>query len=691
MRDVARRALLAVASAMMLAGLGVSGVVAQAPDAEAEVRITARRLADGRTEFALQARAAGESWGERRLPRARFFPASPAVGRWLSSSVLTIEVSALAAHSAEGAESVEVRIVARRLADGRTEFALQERAAGDSWGERRLPRSRFFPASPPVGLWLSSWPLTVGAAVTAPVASEPPTIPEITTIQVSPGDDIQIVIVGGTRPASCNRSYTEDGETTCLEWGLSAAERRDFVTAEMANIASFFVDRFGYAPPAEVTVLLDHNRLFVHQAFVGSIVTSFSSSMPTAVAANVLAHEYYHVLQYALTPFESLYPAAQGGPFLGGTPRWLVEGSATYVAALYDGTLADERRAQLLGHHSNTGTLRAGTADDYDVGMLAVDWLTEHAGEGALVEYWRELNRAPLCRTVGECARPTAVTWADPFEAVFGLTPDAFYDRFEAYRREAVRSAGIPHLADDVAEPVITTAGDVSDAIVAMAADELARLQSFSDRLGADPVDYTLVLADGESYPDAIRRLMGDRPEGWCSTSLTSPPHRTGLVIDTSSRCTAARAADGGHMASIADFHLTLTVRRLTTFRDWGRSPFWLDRGISAYAAHHYEALTGRRTGRTVDRAAALRSTRTLGPLRDQSTSLDVRDHWEDVTRLGFLAAEWLADHAGETALLDFYRERHVSPSWQAAFEAAFGLTPDAFYAEFERYRATLR
>ena len=688
MRDVARRALLAVAAAMMLAGLGLSGVAAQAPDAEAEVRITARRLADGRTEFALQERAAGGTWGERRLPRARFFPVSPAVGRWLSSSALTIEVSALARHSAE---SVEVRIVARRLADGRTEFALQERAAGDSWGERRLPRSRLFPANPPVGLWLSSWPLTVGAAGTVPVAADPPTIPEITTIQVSPGDDIRIVIVGGARPASCHRSHGSGEETTCLEWGLSAAERRDFVTAEMANIASFFADRFGYAPPAQVTVLLDHNPQFIHQAFVGSIVTSFSSNMPAAVAANLLAHEYYHVLQYALTPFESLYPVPQRGPFLGGTPRWLVEGSATYVAALYDGSLADERRAQLLEHHGNPGTGRAGTADDYEVGMLAVDWLTEHAGEGALVEYWRELNSAPLCQTVGECARPGAVTWADPFEAVFGLTPEAFYDRFEAYRREAVRSAGIPHLADDVAAPVITTAGDVSDAIVAAATDELTRLQSFADRLGADPVDYTLVLSDGESYPEAVRRLMGDRREGSCSISVTLPPHQTGFVIDTSSRCTAARAEDGGLVTRIADFHLALTIRRLTTFRDWGRSPFWLDRGISKYASHHYEALTGRRTGRTVDRAAALRSARTLGPLRDQSASLDTRDRREDVGRLGFLAAEWLADHAGETALFDFYRERHVSPSWEAAFEAAFGLTPDAFYAEFERYRATLR
>ena len=41
---------------------------------DAEVRISARKLADGRVEFALQQRVGGE-WGERQLPRARFFPA----------------------------------------------------------------------------------------------------------------------------------------------------------------------------------------------------------------------------------------------------------------------------------------------------------------------------------------------------------------------------------------------------------------------------------------------------------------------------------------------------------------------------------------------------------------------------------------------------------------------------------------
>ena len=54
-----------------------------------------------------------------------------------------------------------MRITAQRLADGRTEFALQEREADGGWGERLLPRGRFFPATATVGRWLSSTPLTV--------------------------------------------------------------------------------------------------------------------------------------------------------------------------------------------------------------------------------------------------------------------------------------------------------------------------------------------------------------------------------------------------------------------------------------------------------------------------------------------------------------------------------------------------
>jgi len=96
-----RRGLISVAACtLVLAVVTGSVTVAAADPVEAqdgtdEVRIVARRLADGRVEFGLQARAAGDSWGERLLPSRRFFPTSASVGRWLVSSPLeTVEETA---------------------------------------------------------------------------------------------------------------------------------------------------------------------------------------------------------------------------------------------------------------------------------------------------------------------------------------------------------------------------------------------------------------------------------------------------------------------------------------------------------------------------------------------------------------------------------------------------------------------
>lgn len=62
---------------VLLAGIAAGSVIAvraAADTAETEVRITARRLADGRTEFALQQRAPSGDWGARIAPDRRFFP-----------------------------------------------------------------------------------------------------------------------------------------------------------------------------------------------------------------------------------------------------------------------------------------------------------------------------------------------------------------------------------------------------------------------------------------------------------------------------------------------------------------------------------------------------------------------------------------------------------------------------------------
>ena len=142
-------------------------------------RISAKPLADGRIEFAVQLAESScdedtntmdtmetedcerteTSWGKRVLPQVRKFPAKPTTERWYSSSppILIGEV--------------ETRIRARRLADGRTEFALQQKADGISWGEHILPSGRYISAAHQkshIDRWLNSTPAQLARKVVAP-------------------------------------------------------------------------------------------------------------------------------------------------------------------------------------------------------------------------------------------------------------------------------------------------------------------------------------------------------------------------------------------------------------------------------------------------------------------------------------------------------------------------------------------
>ena len=172
-RRATRRALVAVAALMtVLATVAVAPPVgAQSADGGSdEVRIVARKLADGRIEFALRQHQGGDSWGDPLLPRARFFPADATVGRWLRSSPLTIIV---AATTDRAATEAVVRIVARKVADGRVEFALRKQLSSSTYSAPLLPQARFFPTTATVGRRLQSTPISV--ITTQPTATTTPT------------------------------------------------------------------------------------------------------------------------------------------------------------------------------------------------------------------------------------------------------------------------------------------------------------------------------------------------------------------------------------------------------------------------------------------------------------------------------------------------------------------------------------
>ena len=124
-----------------------------------EVRITARRLADGRTQFGLQQRLSESGWSRRVLPGRRIVSADAEVGRWLAGSPVALRLTAT---EETAPADIVVRIATRSLADGRAEFALQQRLIDETWSEPLLPTWQFFPSDGGDD-WLAGPPVPVDA------------------------------------------------------------------------------------------------------------------------------------------------------------------------------------------------------------------------------------------------------------------------------------------------------------------------------------------------------------------------------------------------------------------------------------------------------------------------------------------------------------------------------------------------
>ena len=136
--------------------------------AQIDARISARNTDDGQVEFALQLQVAPDEWGERILPRRRFFPAQIDHDRWLNSSTLGLDEQELV-----------VRIIARQVNATRVEFGLQWiRTTEHGWGERILPDRRFFPRDIDHTRWLNSSTVTIGEYYTTDLDDLPISAPE---------------------------------------------------------------------------------------------------------------------------------------------------------------------------------------------------------------------------------------------------------------------------------------------------------------------------------------------------------------------------------------------------------------------------------------------------------------------------------------------------------------------------------
>ncbi len=388
------------------------------------------------------------------------------------------------------------------------------------------------------------------------------------------------------------------------------------------------------------------------------------------------AHEYFHALQGHLMAWSSKW-----------VPGWMLEGSASYALILYRGSVSTtqtgDERIQEARHQDEvvlrrhklltlseleeySATVKPGNFG-YTLGFLAVAWLAERAGEQSIIDFFVRLADEPA--------------WRDAFEGAFGLLVDDFYEHFEAYLAEV--AAPLPHVADDSAEPALLFVGDVPVDTRAAVREEFERIQAFFvEELGAGTADYTmLVAADEASAGTAHQLVFSTEYGGRCINVLygvaglvnlgctKSPeyglvfPHYEGVKNQLALSGSLPRAPDG---------------RRTS-------GPAWLVRGAFTYVKYRYLDMAGHEDYGSLRAARVLHSRGTMLPLADMVAYIGFsgRD-----AAVGFLAAEWLLERVGDTALFEYYRLLDGSETWEEAFEAAFGIAVDDFYEAFEAYRA---
>ena len=261
--------------------------------------------------------------------------------RWLAVVLLTVLCGAAAvgggsATAQEGAASaVDGRIVAQRLADGRTEFGWLP-----TGGDRVLPRSRYFPSDAEVGRWLNSSPIEINGAaigrinarllddgriefaftptdadrilprvrrfpatavvnrwlrssvirVLPPPASSPPRIDSISCLPASPGVDQEVTCtanVSGGEPQTYLWSGGASGssESTYTTNFISGSSRTISLTVANATGHDSLSVAVGLGQPPACT-----GALTLHEGSMSIVLQTFSSISVTVSCADPDGH-----------------------------------------------------------------------------------------------------------------------------------------------------------------------------------------------------------------------------------------------------------------------------------------------------------------------------------------------------------------------------------------------------------------
>ena len=238
-------------------------------------------------------------------------------------------------------------------------------------------------------------------------------------------------------------------------------------------------------------------------------------------------------------------------------------------------------------------------------------------------------------------------------------------------------------------EPTIEFLGDVSPVEQAEIRAWFADLRNFFDdyAAGKSAPDPLLVA----SYDQETLRRRFKEIEGYEHAGTICGVRSVSLYISLEPGC--GRPAVFAHeyfhnlQGATAPGHL---------LPDYGegystQGPWWLTEGAAVYSSLVYTAASGIENYH-VERDRMIRkawvSTRNLVDLELFETFFDEEPFGS--YEVGFLAAEWLAQHSGYASILRYYELLPQHDAWHAAFENAFGMSVGKFYESFEEYRGNV-
>jgi len=236
-----------------------------------------------------------------------------------------------------------------------------------------------------------------------------------------------------------------------IYYPVELASWADDVATRMESVRDAVSALVGSAPDKRVSVVIDDPLNLSNGSalpVLGRPViylwptppTPFSSIGDSRSWPDILSvHEYAHIAHLtrpSRNPTERLiwrFAPVPLSPITTKSPRWLVEGYATYVEGQLTGSgrpfgvwrPAILRQRALEGRLPTYGELDLdsgylGGSQAYLVGSAFIEWLIERRGDSSMVHLWRRMT-----------AKRTR-TFPDAFAGVFGAPPNELYGRFTA-------------------------------------------------------------------------------------------------------------------------------------------------------------------------------------------------------------------------------------------------------------------